>query len=125
MSVLSRSALEASPLADLHAIAGELGIDGFRRLRREDLVAAILDRQGGADVAPPEAPAPESKKPAKPKAGAQPPPPPLSANRIVELGWLKAGETRQVRWQVRGTGAISVSIGSTRGGTDRKEAVIQ
>ena len=47
MSVLSRSALEASPLADLHAIASELGIDGFRRLRKADLVDAILDRQGG------------------------------------------------------------------------------
>ncbi len=38
MSVLSRDALEASPLADLHAIASELGIDGFRRLRKDDLV---------------------------------------------------------------------------------------
>ena len=37
MSVLDRSALEASPLADLHAIASELGIDGFRRLRKEAL----------------------------------------------------------------------------------------
>jgi transcription termination factor Rho len=47
MSVLSRSALEASPLSDLHAIASEVGIDGFRRLRREELVSAILERQGG------------------------------------------------------------------------------
>ena len=31
MSVLERSELEASPLADLHAIADQLGIDGFRR----------------------------------------------------------------------------------------------
>ena len=46
MSVLSRSALEASPLADLHAIASELGIDGFRRLRKADLVDAILDPPG-------------------------------------------------------------------------------
>ena len=37
MSVLHRAALEASPLADLHAIASELGIDGFRRLRKADL----------------------------------------------------------------------------------------
>lgn len=47
MSVLSRSALEASPLSDLHEIASEVGIDGFRRLRKEDLVDAILGRQGG------------------------------------------------------------------------------
>ena len=37
MSVLDRSALEASPLADLHAIASELSIDGYRRLRRAEL----------------------------------------------------------------------------------------
>ena len=38
MSVLDRSALEDSPLADLHALASELGIDGFRRLRRPVMV---------------------------------------------------------------------------------------
>jgi len=46
MSVISRSALESSPLADLHEIASELGLDGYRRLRKGDLVAAIIDRQG-------------------------------------------------------------------------------
>jgi transcription termination factor Rho len=49
MAVLSRAALEASPLADLHAIASELGIDGFRRLRKADLVERILERGGGED----------------------------------------------------------------------------
>jgi len=48
MSVLQRSALEASPLADLHALASELAIDGYRRLRREQLIDAILERQGEA-----------------------------------------------------------------------------
>ena len=38
MAVLTRSALESSPLADLHEIASELGIDGFRRLRKAALV---------------------------------------------------------------------------------------
>jgi len=47
MSVLSREALEASPLADLHAIASELAIDGFRRIRKADLVDAILERADG------------------------------------------------------------------------------
>src|SRR5689334_13033318 len=49
MSVLERSELEASPLADLHAIADQLGLDGFRRLRKSDLIDAILDdaSQGG------------------------------------------------------------------------------
>jgi transcription termination factor Rho len=49
MSVLSRSALEASPLADLHAIASELGIDGFRRLRKAQLVDAIVTHQAGGE----------------------------------------------------------------------------
>src|SRR6516162_8930615 len=47
MSVLDRSALEASPLADLHALASELSIDGYRRLRKAELIDAILVRQGG------------------------------------------------------------------------------
>ena len=47
MSVLQRKELEDSPLADLHAIASELGIEGYRALRREKLVGAILDAQGG------------------------------------------------------------------------------
>ena len=48
MSVISRSALESSPLADLHEIASELGLDGYRRLRKADLIASIIDRQGAA-----------------------------------------------------------------------------
>src|ERR1700749_2068531 len=51
MSVVDRSALEASPLADLHAIASELSIDGYRRLRRAELIDAILDRQEGGNGA--------------------------------------------------------------------------
>jgi transcription termination factor Rho len=50
MSVLDREALEQSPLADLHAIASELSIDSYRRLRREQLVEAILARQDGGDI---------------------------------------------------------------------------
>jgi transcription termination factor Rho len=50
MTVLHRDALEASPLADLHAIASELGIDGFRRLRKADLIARILEREGGEEA---------------------------------------------------------------------------
>lgn len=47
MSVLHRKDLEDSPLADLHAIASELGIESYRALRRDDLIAAILDAGGG------------------------------------------------------------------------------
>ena len=49
MSVLDRAALEESPLADLHTIASELSIDGYRRLRKPDLIDTILARQTGAD----------------------------------------------------------------------------
>lgn len=51
MSVLTRSALSASPLADLHLLASELGIDGYRKLRKPELVDRILERQNG-DAAP-------------------------------------------------------------------------
>jgi transcription termination factor Rho len=47
MAVLERSDLEASPLADLHTIADQLGLDGFRRLRKGALIDAILDEPGG------------------------------------------------------------------------------
>ena len=55
MPVLHREALEASPLADLHAIASELGIDGFRRLRKAELIDRILRDSGGEAAAPDEA----------------------------------------------------------------------
>ncbi len=48
-SVLDRPGLEKSPLADLHLLASELGVENFRRLRKADLVDALLDRQGGVD----------------------------------------------------------------------------
>src|ERR671918_1038319 len=47
MAVLQRTELESSPLADLHAIASELGIEGFRAKRKDDLIGAILAAQGG------------------------------------------------------------------------------
>ncbi|HEX8065777.1 MAG TPA: Rho termination factor N-terminal domain-containing protein [Thermoleophilaceae bacterium] len=47
MSILDRAELERSPLADLHAIASELGIEGYRALRRDDLIEALLAQGGG------------------------------------------------------------------------------
>jgi transcription termination factor Rho len=49
MAVLRRKELEASPLADLHAIASELGLEGFRAMRKDDLIGTILGAQGGED----------------------------------------------------------------------------
>jgi transcription termination factor Rho len=48
MSIISPADLEASPLADLHALASALGIDGFRRLRKDELADAIRARLGAA-----------------------------------------------------------------------------
>src|SRR5829696_7190504 len=49
-SVLDRPGLEKSPLADLHLLASELGVENFRRLRKGELIDAILDRQSGANT---------------------------------------------------------------------------
>jgi transcription termination factor Rho len=49
MTVLDRSELQASPLADLHVIADQIGLEGFRRLRKADLIDAILGEKGPED----------------------------------------------------------------------------
>src|ERR1700709_1806337 len=54
MSVLDRAALEESPIADLHTIASELSLDGYRRLRKAELIDRILDRQSGTEMPEPE-----------------------------------------------------------------------
>src|SRR3954451_8451971 len=66
MAVIARRELEQSPLADLHAIASELGIEGFRRMRREDLIETILKTQGG-NGASEEQPAEEEDREAVPE----------------------------------------------------------
>jgi hypothetical protein len=50
-------------------------------------------------------------------AGRKPPP----QRPAIEIGWLEPGETKTARWQVRGTGRVTVTIGSTRAGTDSHE----
>lgn len=47
MSILTRSSLESSPLADLHVLAAELGLTGFRKLRKSDVIDAVLEAQPG------------------------------------------------------------------------------
>jgi transcription termination factor Rho len=60
-AVLERTELEASPLADLHAIADQLGLDGFRRLRKADLIDRILGEQPSDDAPKDEAPGEDSE----------------------------------------------------------------
>jgi transcription termination factor Rho len=66
MPVLDRKELEESPLSDLHAIASELGIEGYRRLRREELIDALAGGQGaggrGQENAEDEAEAPPRRR---------------------------------------------------------------
>lgn len=57
--VLDIDNLLESPLADLHAIAGELEIEGYRTLRKPDLTIAILESRG--EIADEIRPAVESK----------------------------------------------------------------
>jgi transcription termination factor Rho len=68
-SVLDRSALEQSPLADLHVLANELGLDGFRRLRKAELIDAIVAKQGGEEVAEPAAETDEDGEERRPRRG--------------------------------------------------------
>ena len=74
-TVLDRDALEKSPLADLHLIANELGVDGFRRLRKADLIDAIIARSPGTARAPP------SRDDEEPEAAPKPRPAPRTRRR--------------------------------------------
>ncbi|MGH2907367.1 MAG: Rho termination factor N-terminal domain-containing protein [Solirubrobacterales bacterium] len=53
-AVLDIDNLLESPLADLHALAGELDIEGYRLLRKSDLTIAILESRGaiGDEIRP-------------------------------------------------------------------------
>src|SRR5712691_9824807 len=48
---VTRAELDSKHLAELHARAAELGIPGYRKLRREELIAELLARDGGETVA--------------------------------------------------------------------------
>lgn len=50
MSVPERKQLEQSALADLHAIASGSGIEGYRRLRKPELIEAILASGSGDEA---------------------------------------------------------------------------
>lgn len=53
-AVLDIDNLLESPLADLHALAGELDIEGYRLLKKSDLTIAILEMRGavGDEIRP-------------------------------------------------------------------------
>jgi transcription termination factor Rho len=75
MAVLERSELQASSLSDLHAIADQLGIEGFRRLRKAELINSILGDDGGsAEDAEDAADAPDAAQQDAPADGETPEP---------------------------------------------------
>jgi hypothetical protein len=43
----------------------------------------------------------------------------------VEIDWLKPGETKSAAWQVKGEGSVTLTIGSTRGGTDTRQVTLK
>jgi transcription termination factor Rho len=107
VAILDRESLEQSPLADLHAIASELSIDGYRRLRKPELISAILAGEGGepapkaaANDEEPEAERPSTRrrgrrrKPAsaKPREEA-----PEETEPKLETGGEEQGETEPPR----------------------------
>src|SRR4051794_22305535 len=68
MSVLDPRELQASPLADLHALAAELGLEGFRRLRKDDLIKEIVEAGGGTMPEPEAASEPDPEPEPEPAA---------------------------------------------------------
>src|ERR1700731_401603 len=112
MAVLDRSELEASPLADLHAIADQLGLDGFRRLRKASLIDAILGEGGGEEPAPTAAasePAPHEEADVRPEER------PASRPRAGR-GRTRAGARE------RPSRRAERPAGATAGGADAEEA---
>jgi transcription termination factor Rho len=120
-SVLDRDALEASPLADLHVIANELGVDGFRRLRKADLIDAILAKQSGeapvdADAAEAE-PEPEpEREPARPRRSRR-----SARAEAEEVEYEEEGATDEDA-QGRGRRGRRGGRGRGRGGRDDVES---
>jgi transcription termination factor Rho len=111
MSVLDRDALQASPLADLHAIASELSIDGYRRLRKAQLIDAILDKQSGV-----ERPAADDDEPADAPEPAEPQAP---AGEESDEGDDERGASRRRRGRRGGRGRSRADSGEADG--DREE----
>ena len=125
MAVLERSELQESPLADLHAIADQLGLDGFRRLRKAELIDAILSDGAGARGSNGEDAADAGEQ-----AGAERERPSASERPRTPRGALKAGQAgrrRSLRVRRGGSAAREAEEDdggavSPRGGSDADDA---
>ena len=106
MSILDRSSLEQSPLADLHAIAAELSIDSFRRLRKAELIDLILERQAGTEA---------------PEAGEGEEEAPEAEDAVLDADELAEAVEEEIRSRDEG-GASSRRRRGRRGGRGRSGA---
>ena len=118
MTVLQRKELESSPLADLHAIASELGLEGFRSKRKADLIGAILAAQGGEEDEPPAAEEPPAPVADEPEPDEVPSDEALEAPaergaRRARGGRARRSSRRSRRWWRRSPTRRSSPAGST------------
>src|SRR5712691_10935681 len=71
---MERSDLESKVLPELQKIAESLGVEGHQRLRKGDLITAILDRadgHGGSPTPPPEGNGQPTRRPRGSSANAE------------------------------------------------------
>ena len=144
MSILDRDALAASPLADLHALASELSIDGYRRLRKAELIDAILTRQGGEpkseeQPAEPEAAGEEDRPASRRRRGRRGGRSRSARDESDEDGAAEAAAAPEdeVEVEVEGPGGpapegieeleeeVERAVRGGRGGADREEEIVE
>ena len=57
MATTERDILEGKVLPELQAIASSMGVQGYQRLRKADLIGAIIAKAQGVEFVPSSAPA--------------------------------------------------------------------
>src|SRR6266508_1944075 len=62
MSTTERGILEAKVLPELQAIASSMGVQGYQRLRKADLIGAIIAKAQGVEFVPSTRPSTRSRR---------------------------------------------------------------
>src|SRR6266511_491784 len=62
MSTTERGILEAKVLPELQAIASSMGVQGYQRLRKADLIGAIIAKAQGVEFVPSAAPSGRARR---------------------------------------------------------------
>jgi transcription termination factor Rho len=76
MATTERDILEGKVLPELQAIASSMGVQGYQRLRKADLIGAIIAKAQGVEFAPSSTPARGRRGGTTTEAPAAGPPPP-------------------------------------------------